>query len=1452
MSRPGSPNSNCDKTARSSFSSVRENDDGLAQTFTRSKVSSYTQGAEEVFDESPSVEISQPFFQAPLTQPHSRLHGFWFPADNFHGWKKIPIKGKAASRSCEDLHKLSMTWSSPAPPPPKRVSLNTYETGTSPLERLPSEVLGAIIDLLVIEIPPNGLTPRNGDLMALLMTSRSIHAATLNTLYRHITLPHSRIFRKFLATITEYPALASIVRRLDFSHFNPSTIFSTASERAQTRNLTSETLLQCLELTPYLQEFLAQEYIDEDLGPEVIKKLLFDMPRLQAIDFCGCSSSFFKNAFVNLVQAPWPETLSLTRVSFHKCLNLPGSVFEAILPRLERATHLDLAGTRVTDKALQSLPETARLTHLNLAKCRELSSEVVVKFITTHPSVIQTIVVLSLATNASSHLLLGKADVDAILPCLPPTIRSLSLKGSRMEPSHIPLLTPLVQHLEELAIGRGLDLRDIHQLLYQAQEWIPHTLQYLDVSDLDTIIGSASALLTPASAPLQVIELEERAYERAAKAKKNLERVGWTPKEFGSRYWLVRMNSDITSLDNGARWWKLGAESWGMRKIPVAEAEVGGMYGTFMFGRRLPWCINGITMAPKQDTPFRSADMSMVQLYVSNEIGREVVTALGELGLCQFRDLNENVSAFQRTFTQEIRRLDNVERQLRYFYAQMDKIGIPLRKLDLDVERLASPSTSEIDELSERSQKLEQRVSALNESYETLKKREGDLTEWRWVLREAGSFFDRAHGNVEEIRASTDNDDAPLLSDVEQNQGAAEAERSFSGMNIGFVAGVITRDRVGAFERILWRTLRGNLYMNQSEIPEPLINPTNNEAVNKNVFVIFAHGKEILAKIRKISESMGAEVYNVDENSDLRRDQIHEVNNRLEDVQNVLQNTQATLQAELNQISQSLSAWMVLVAKEKAVYSTLNNFSYDSARRTLIAEAWVPTNDLPLIRTTLQDVTNRAGLSVPSIINKIQTNKQPPTYLKTNKFTEGFQTIVNAYGTATYQEVNPAIPVFVTFPFLFAVMFGDFGHAIIMLSAALGMIYWEKSLKKVTFELFAMIFYGRYIALVMSVFSVFTGLIYNDAFSKSMTLFPSAWEYHKPDGYTNTTSITATLNEEGYRYPFGLDWAWHGSENDLLFSNSYKMKMSIILGWAHMTYSLCFSYINARHFKRPIDIWGNFIPGMIFFQAIFGYLVICIIYKWSVDWVGTERQPPGLLNMLIYMFLQPGFIDEQLYPGQSVVQIILLLLAFAQVPVLLFLKPLYLRWEHNRARAKGYRSIGETSRVSALDGDDDEGQGNGHGDSFDEDGEGVAMISQNIDEEHEEFEFSEVMIHQVIHTIEFCLNCVSHTASYLRLWALSLAHQQLSIVLWSMTLGPALTTPGVLGVIMIVVCFFMWFFLTIAILVCMEGTSAMLHSLRLAWVESFSKFAEFAGWAFAPFSFQILLEETEELKDYLG
>ena len=117
------------------------------------------------------------------------------------------------------------------------------------------------------------------------------------------------------------------------------------------------------------------------------------------------------------------------------------------------------------------------------------------------------------------------------------------------------------------------------------------------------------------------------------------------------------------------------------------------------------------------------------------------------------------------------------------------------------------------------------------------------------------------------------------------------------------------------------------------------------------------------------------------------------------------------------------------------------------------------------------------------------------------------------------------------------------------------------------------------------------------------------------------------------------------------------------------------------------------------------------------------------------------------------------------------------------------------------------------------------------------------------------MNCISHTASYLRLWALSLAHQQLSIVLWGMTLGATLQgsgtgSPVVNGIVIFVMAGF-WFGASIAVLVCMEGISAMLHSLRLQWVEAQSKYAEFDGWMFQPLSLNDIVEASEDLRDFI-
>lgn len=49
-------------------------------------------------------------------------------------------------------------------------------------------------------------------------------------------------------------------------------------------------------------------------------------------------------------------------------------------------------------------------------------------------------------------------------------------------------------------------------------------------------------------------------------------------------------------------------------------------------------------MAGQRESLFRSSDMTLTQLYISNEIGREVVSALGEMGLMDFRDVRESFS----------------------------------------------------------------------------------------------------------------------------------------------------------------------------------------------------------------------------------------------------------------------------------------------------------------------------------------------------------------------------------------------------------------------------------------------------------------------------------------------------------------------------------------------------------------------------------------------------------------------------------------------------------------------------------------------------------------------------------------------------------------------------------------------------------------------------------------
>jgi len=131
-------------------------------------------------------------------------------------------------------------------------------------------------------------------------------------------------------------------------------------------------------------------------------------------------------------------------------------------------------------------------------------------------------------------------------------------------------------------------------------------------------------------------------------------------------------------------------------------------------------------------------------------------------------------------------------------------------------------------------------------------------------------------------------------------------------------------------------------------------------------------------------------------------------------------------------------------------------------------------------------------------------------------------------------------------------------------------------------------------------------------------------------------------------------------------------------------------------------------------------------------------------------------------------------------------------------------------------------------------------------DDEEEFQFGEIMIHQLLETIEFILGSVSHTASYLRLWALSLAHAELATVFWQKIMFEVLSVTAetmdanwgtwiIVGLITFVG-FSVWWAVTLMVMMWMELLSALLHALRLHWVEFQSKFYRGDGYQFVPFS----------------
>lgn len=854
---------------------------------------------------------------------------------------------------------------------------------------------------------------------------------------------------------------------------------------------------------------------------------------------------------------------------------------------------------------------------------------------------------------------------------------------------------------------------------------------------------------------------------------------------------------------------------------------------------------------------FRSEEMLLCQLFLRSNVSFETTCRLGELGIVEFRDLNADLNAYQRKYVDEIKHIGEVQRKLIYLSQQLQKSDLPIVK---PIGDPAIPKYMEIIALENQIEKLDNDLREINEHLYTLRLERSELVEMSMILAKTNQLLEttrrqqRASFNGQYPITDSGNQNQALDLDPEQSSIGVPKQpqkQGFECNKIYTITGLLRAEKALAFRKVIWRVCGQNALVQFFDIDNPIDDAKAEEFVQKKVFLVMCQGDKLYGKIEKICNGFHASKYPLPDDEDHYRLLCLKVEQDLKDIQLVIEKTSQQHLKILTAVAQpkNFPTWMVQVTKLRAIFTTMN--LYQKTEKGFLAEGWCARSDYYLLNGIIQEINDRAGILGQAVVEKVSTTSTPPTYFRLNRFTQGFQNIVDSYGMATYREMNPAPYTIITFPFLFAMMFADAGHGLIMMLFGLWMVLYERKLNgKSNNEIWLTFFDGRYIILLMGAFSIYTGSIYNDIFAKGYNLFGTCFDSHATEiklyddliiannGSHNSNDTVFNKKLEIYipkgdrSYPYGIDPAWQISSNKIIFLNSFKMKLSVIVGVLQMLFGVMISLCNHINAKSWTSIVFEFIPQLIFLLSLFGYMIILIFVKWLRTWSPPSNAPSILIDFInMFLMKYPNENEPQTiylnpwYPHKQEIQTILLILALLQVPIMLLVKPIIKVFFSNRQKRQPANIEESTSNNQQQQ--QQQGDSNNHEEST-----------------------GDIFTHQAIHTIEYCLGSISHTASYLRLWALSLAHSQLSEVLWQRVMHAGFATENsnlIIRVIMTYLTFGLWAVLTIAILIVMEGLSAFLHALRLHWVEFQSKFYTGAGYAFRPFYLKRILTETNIL-----
>ncbi|KAH7647246.1 vacuolar proton translocating ATPase 116 kDa subunit a isoform 1 [Cryptosporidium bovis] len=904
----------------------------------------------------------------------------------------------------------------------------------------------------------------------------------------------------------------------------------------------------------------------------------------------------------------------------------------------------------------------------------------------------------------------------------------------------------------------------------------------------------------------------------------------------------------------------------------------------------------------------RSESMSHGTLVLPNDKARDYIDILGREVNLQFVDMNS--ITMNRQYKKYIQRIDEMERILRVLYTEIEKLP-DVKVIKGNYENfLDHDHLYQLDKVEESLQSLHTQFISFRDNNMDLMQQKSSAIEECAVAKAASLSFAPISMYNDSGNLRSSNEDFYLTNAVERgesgfltgnlhssplvNQRITDRMNNVSGfgeMMFSSIAGVVKQEDQEKFARALFRATRGNTFTHFQPIFENITDPKTSKGVQKVVFVIYFQGATTSAvydKISRICDAFSVSIYPWPSSYENAIQRIDELNTLIQDKEKALQAYEQYITLEIETLIQPVNSnngnslieeWRLFCIKEKSIYATLNLF--EGSDITLRADCWYPLDEEDRIRKILiaesstQHVgafllTNTssgggAGIHISegnSHDDEANISNTPPTYIKTNGFTAAFQDFVNSYGVPRYQEINPALFTLVSFPFLFGIMYGDIGHGSIVFIIGLLLVFYHNKLSKsVSDENFKILMSGRYMITMMGFFATYCGFLYNDFFAAGLDLFGSRYllsDEKLADGShvyvpnNNSTSVS-------FPYPFGFDPVWKGAVNEMSFLNSFKMKFSVIIAFLQMTLGVLLKGFNNIYFKNYIDFFFEFVPQLIFMVGFIGYLNFLIFFKWLTPVEGYNK--PSILNALIglqsSLFGADIPLNERFYFSQPQVQKYITIALVISVPWMFFPKPLYLIYKSRKERnhsggnksnrqMSSYSSI--SSKFSSLSNDFSSNKFNKSSNMLSEDGNQLIESGHESSSGGGHSDPTEIFIHQLIETVEFLIGSISNTASYLRLWALSLAHNMLALVALQFTILEALASKSlILKTVQLFTLFFLFFAFTSFIMIVMDSLECFLHGLRLQWVEFQNKFYKGDGILFAPLNHLRIILETEEM-----